>query len=139
MNGSLVGRRWSGLFPCCQWVLLAAASLLLGGTFPRPACSATLQDLLDGGFIGIGNQLGFFDWQVLSLDSTGSLPDLSQIEVNALTSDPANPGLQFVAGGQLSVSGINAIDLVLKFGVQTLGASNTLTSHSLSLTGIIEP
>jgi hypothetical protein len=133
MNALQIGSRRSQLFSC--WVLLAVA-WLAGATSRQPVYGTTLQDLLDGGFIGIGNQIEFFDWQLISLDATAMLPDLSQIEVNALANDSANPGLQFVANGQLSIAGINAIDLVLKFGVQIVGNSNTITGHSLAMTGI---
>ena len=135
MNTSCVCRRRSKRFSCGRWVLLAAA-LLVSGTFHKPACGATLQALLSGGSLNVGNSL-FSDWQLLSLDSTtGVNPDLSLINVNPLAGDPSNPGLQFTTASQLSVAGINAIDLLVQFRVDALSGSNSFTGHTLSLTGI---
>jgi hypothetical protein len=135
MNTSLVGRRRSKRFSGGALMLLAAA-LLVSGTFHKPASGATLQALLSGGSLTVGNSI-FSDWQLLSLDSTtGVNLDLSLLNVNPLAGDPSNPGLQFASASQLSVTGINAINLLVQFRVDALSGSNSFTAHTLSLTGI---
>ena len=120
----------------CGRLVLLAATLLVGGTLHKPAGGATLQSLLSGGSMNVGNSL-FSDWQLLSLDATSGVnPDLSLIDVNPLAGDPSNPGLQFTTASQLSVAGINAIDLLVQFRVDALTGSNSFTGHTLSLTGI---
>ena len=135
MNSSRVGRPQPKRFSCGQWVLLAAA-LLGSGMCYKPACGATLQALLSGGSMNVGNSL-ISDWKLLSLDATsGTNPDLSLINVNPLVGDPLNPGLQLTTASQLSITGINAIDLLVQFRVDALSGSNSFTGHTLSLTGI---
>ena len=120
----------------CGRLVLLAATLLVGGTLHNPAGGATLQALLSGGSMNVGNSL-FSDWQLLSLDATSGLnPDLSLIDVNPLAGDPSSPGLQFTTASQLSVAGINAIDLLVQFRVDALSGNNSFTGHTLSLTGI---
>lgn len=97
--------------------------------------SAALQDLLSGATLSAANT-HFSDWQLLSLDATAlPLPDVSLITVNPLAGDPMNPGLQFVANGQLSTTGINAIDLTLRFRVDAAVGSNSFLGHSLQMSG----
>jgi hypothetical protein len=115
---------------------LVAACLAVLTCFHQPVRGESLEELLDGAVISVSPSIEFFDWQLLSLDSTAAPPSLDEIEINPLTNDPANPGLQFVGNGHLSVNGINSLDLTLKFGVQILGNSNTITAHSLTMTGI---
>jgi PEP-CTERM motif len=100
------------------------------------AAAATLEDLIDGATLNAGN-LRFSDWELVSLDSTQILaPDLSLITVTPLTSNPANPGFQLNGNGQLSIAGMNAIDLSLKFRVDALNGSNMMTGQTLAMTGI---
>ena len=117
-------------------MLLIAACLLAHAAFTQFAAGATLEQLFGGGVINVGNSQ-FSDWQLISLDSTSATtPNLSQIVVTPLASDPSNPGLQFSANSQLSVSGINAIDLVFTCRVDALPGGKTFTNHALALTGI---
>jgi hypothetical protein len=135
MSGLHAGRRRSRRWSRGQKILVLGACLLAWGPNPRPACSATLADLFNGGTLTAVNSR-FSNWQLISLDSTAAIPNLAQISVNALVNDPMHPGLQFVANGQLSTTGINSIDLVLKFRVDALAGSNTFTGHELQITGL---
>jgi len=136
MNGPRVGRCRSGLFTPSRWAPLIAACLLFGGGHPELAGGATLQELFAGATINVGNS-GMSDWQLISLDATsGAIPDLSQITVVPLVDDLSNPGLQLFGNGQLSVSGINAIDLLFQFRVHALAGGNSFVNHTLTMTGI---
>jgi hypothetical protein len=57
--------------------------------------------------------------------------------VTPLVNDPTNPGLQFSASGQLSIVGLNAIDLTFKYRVQAIGGAGSFTANTLSLSGIV--
>jgi hypothetical protein len=110
--------------------------LLLSGLLHESASSATLHELLSGGSQIAGNSR-FSDWQLLHWDSTtGVNPSLSLIDVNPLTSNPSNPGLMFATTSQLSIAGINAIELRIQFRVDALAGSNSFTGHTLLLSGI---
>src|SRR5688572_23421338 len=136
MNGIFSRLSWSGSFVCAKRVLLIGAYLLSEGTFDRFAAGATLGQLFSGGVINVGNSQ-FSDWELISLDSTAAVnPDLWQIVVVPLLNDPSNPGLQFAANGQLSISGVNSVDLAFKFRVTTLAGGRAFTNHALGLTGI---
>ena len=125
-----------GRLACTQRMLLIGACLLAEGSLVRLAAGATLQQLFNGGSIDVGNS-HFSDWELISLNSTAAVtPDLSQFAVVPLANDPSNPGLQFDANGQLSISGVNAIDLAFKFRVDALAGGKALTNHALELTGI---
>jgi hypothetical protein len=116
--------------------VMCAAALLMSGALPESASGATLQSLLSGGSLNVANST-FSDWQVLHLDSTsGANPDFSLINVNPLAGDPLNPGVQFTTSSQLSIAGINAIDLIVQFQVASSSESNSFTGHTLSLTGV---
>jgi hypothetical protein len=104
-------------------------------SIPHAASGATLQDLFNGAYLDVGNGR-FSQWQLISSDSTAAVPNLAQITVDPLAADPLNPGLQFTANGQLSTSGINAIDLVFRYRVDRLAGSNTFTGHTLEITGV---
>jgi hypothetical protein len=102
----------------------------------RIASSATLQDLFNGGTIDAGNAR-FSDWQLASLDVTAPPnPNLALINVTPLVDMPASPGLQFAMGGQLSIAGLNALDLVFSYRVSAIGGGNSFTGHALSVTGL---
>jgi hypothetical protein len=117
-------------------MLLIGAFVLAGGLFGRLATGATLAQLFGGGSLNVGDSQ-FSDWDLVSSDSTAAtIPDLSRIEVTPLASDLTNPGLQFIANGQLSVSGVNSIDLTFKFRVQTLAGGNTFINNTVDMPGI---
>lgn len=96
----------------------------------------SLQSLFGGSFLTVGN-CRFDNWQLLSgSNSTGAAFDYSQMSMNVLANDLANPGLQFASGGQLAVAGVHAIDLSFRFQVHAIGASNSFAAHALSMTGV---
>ncbi len=98
--------------------------------------AATLQQLLGGGSLNVLNSR-FTDWQLVSLDATsGANVDLSMVNVDPLVADSLNPGVQFTAASQLSIAGINALDIVLKYRVQAINGGNSFTGHTLSMTGV---
>jgi hypothetical protein len=116
--------------------VLFAAALLMCGALHEPANGATLQSLVNGGSLNVGNSI-FSDWQVLHLDSTSGVnPDFALIDVTPLVGDPLNPGVQFTTSSQLSIAGINAIDLIVQYRVASPSGSNSFTGHTLSLTGM---
>jgi hypothetical protein len=126
----------NGSFACARRLLLIAVCLLAHGPFNQSADGATLAELLNGASINLGNSR-FSNWQLISLSSTATeSPDLSQIMVTPLVNDPSNPGLQFLANGQLAASGINSIDFVFKFRIDAMPGGKTITSHALALTDI---
>lgn len=104
--------------------------------FPSVVCGTTLQDLFNGTTITAGNAR-FGGFQLVSSSVTGTpAPDFSLITVAPLINDPINPGLQFSGNGQLATTGVNSLDLVLKFRVDAIAGSNTFTGHTLQMTGI---
>lgn len=114
---------------------LATATALLAAA-AAPACGAGLDDLLGGGFLQ-ANNARFDNWQLLGLDDTGAPPpDLSLIQVTPLANDPANPGLQFSGGGQLAVTGLNALELELRFQVRANANANSFAGQALAMTGV---
>ncbi len=58
------------------------------------------------------------------------------MSINPLVNDPANPGLQLASGGQLAVTGVNAIDLTFKFQVHAAANTNSFAAHTLNMTGV---
>lgn len=116
--------------------IYAAAVCLVIVTLSSSTFGATLQDLLNGAVLTAGNAR-FGGWQLVSSDVTGApVPNFSLITVTPLVNDLANPGLQFSGNGQLATTGVNALDLVLKFRVDVIAGSNSLTGHTLQITGI---
>lgn len=106
--------------------------------FSTAANAVPLQDLIDGASITAGDKL--FDQWVLNLSFASSAafdPDLSLIDVTALTDggfDPG-PGLAFDAGTELDLTGdspFSFIDLSFGFRVSTLGP-DLIKDNSLTL------
>jgi hypothetical protein len=125
-----------GLSVGAQRMLLVGMCLLAEGRFDRFVAGATLQQLINGEFILAGDSK-FSDWELLALDSTAAVtPDLSQIQVEPLVSDFSTPGLRFGGNGQLTVSGINSIEIVFRYRVFPLPGGNTYLNHALALTSI---
>lgn len=115
---------------------IVAVGILAVSLATAPSRAATLQSLFDGSFLTVNN-CRFDNWQLLSgSNSTGAAFDYSQMSMNVLATDPANPGLQFASGGQLAVAGVNAIDLSFRFQVHAIGASNSFAAHTLNMTGV---
>lgn len=109
---------------------------LLAAIATTPSRAASLQTLFGGSFLTVGN-CRFDNWQLLSgSNSTGAALDYSLMSLNVLANDLSNPGLQFASGGQLTVTGVNAIDLSFKFQVHATGASSSFAAHSLNMTGV---
>ena len=136
MSESQIRRRQPVPYAQCRPLLQIGACIIIAATLPQAASAVTLEELFDGGSLSAGYSQ-FSDWELISLSST-TVPnvDLSQITVAPLSDDPTHPGLQFAANNQLSTTGINSIDLVLKFRVSALAGSNTFTGHELEVTGI---
>ena len=100
------------------------------------ACAATLADLFNGGSITAGNAR-FDNWELVSVDATSStLPNFAQINVVPLVSDPAKPGVQIQGNGQLTTTGLNALDINLRFRVSALSGGNAFTGHELNLSSV---
>jgi hypothetical protein len=115
---------------------VACACLLLAAGLARTSHGATLQSLLAGGTLDVGNSR-FSQWQLLLLDSTaGTVPDLSLIVVNPLAGNPLAPAIQFAAGSQLTTSGINAIEMVLRYRVDAIAGSYAFTGQTLEIGSI---
>ncbi|MGK7943624.1 MAG: hypothetical protein AB4058_04065 [Microcystaceae cyanobacterium] len=94
----------------------------------NPIC--TLQELFDGGSILIDNGL-FSQWDLLSVNATGQVPDFSLVEVIPLNSNPNELKLSYQFNGQLTVSDLNILDLQLAFNLATI--SNTVSIEGTSL------
>ena len=136
MNGSQVHSRGSRTIACRSYMLIIGTFLLGAGSPDRFAAGATLSQLFGGNVLNVGDSQ-FSDWELISSDSTAAAtPDLSQIVVNPLADDLSNPGLQFVANNQISVTGVSSIDLTFKFRVHALVGGNTFTNGALEMSGI---
>jgi hypothetical protein len=60
--------------------------------------------------------------------------DLSLIDVTGLDDDPLNPGLHFEANGQLTVSGLDFLDLNFGFDVTVMDPGFRIKDNSLEIT-----
>jgi hypothetical protein len=124
-----------GLLSTWGRALLTVATVTLLSAEQASAFGVPLTDLFSGGTIEVGSSR-FSNWQLVTMDSTGVTPNLAQITVTALANDVNNPGLEFAANGQLAISGINSIDLVLKYRIERLSGGKTYTGHTLAMTGV---
>jgi hypothetical protein len=116
--------------------MCAAVLCLVIISLATSASAATLQDLFNGTTLTAGNAR-FGGFQLVSFSATGTpVPDFSLITVSPLINDLTNPGLQFSGNGQLATTGMNSLDLVLKFHVAAVAGSHSLTGHTLQMTGI---
>lgn len=122
-------------FGRCRLVLRVGAWLAVLSFVSRPACAVPLTDLLAGSSISVGD-CWFTDWELVSVAATGASPNLSLVSVSPLANDLGNPGIQFSGNNQLSVAGINSLDLVVKYRVQVLPAGNTFAGHSLTISNL---
>ena len=96
------------------------------------ARAVPLQDLFDGATLTAGG-LTFSDWQLDFVDPIGPPPDLSLIEVLLLEDDPLNPGVEYMANGQLAAAGLDVVELAFTFRVDTPGGLPEIKDNSLSL------
>lgn len=104
---------------------------------PSTLLGATLAELFAGGSITAGNAR-FDEWELVAVDTTGGvLPDFAVIDVVPLIDDLSLPGVEFQGNDQLVTSGVNALDLYLRFRVSALAATNSFTGHELNLSGIV--
>jgi hypothetical protein len=111
--------------------------LLMGLLFllaiPSLAHATTLQDLFNGATLDVGS-VRFDSWSLLSVDAlVPPNPDFAQIDVLPIDDDPLNPGLEFVANGQLSTNDLDSIDLLFSFRVSSL-SGDRFGGHNLTLT-----
>ena len=108
--------------------------LLAGLVFALNASMAQavpLQDLLDGASIIVDDKV-FDDW-VLDGNTGSVTPDLRDIDILPLGDDPLNPGLEFIANGNLITSGTDFIALFIGFSVSTLDGSVRIKDNSLEI------
>lgn len=113
---------------------IIGAYLSVVATFAHAAPTVTLQQLFAGESIAIGNAQ-FTNWELVSLDATAApVPDLSRILVSPSV-DAFGPGLDFVANGQLAVTGINSLDIAFKYQLRSLDPARPFNSQTLELTG----
>jgi len=107
------------------------AVLILLGIIIGPAHAATLQYLLDGGYITAGD-LFFSDWHIIN----SSIDDLEMIEVTPLEDQELNSGLRFEIWDQQMAVYNGGIELGnLNFRVTTMLGCPDITDSSLRLTG----
>lgn len=133
-NGSRYSHHVLPLLQRCAVSLVVSAWLACWGLHTTTA--ATLQELIDGATLTVGNSR-FSHWQLIHLDATAAqAPNLAQITVVGLNDIPSNPGLQLTANNQLATTGIHAIELELKFRVDALGGTNSFTAHLLQMGAI---
>jgi len=97
--------------------------------------AATLQDLFNGATIDAGNAR-FSNWQFTGLDTSGTAPNFSLINVTPMVVSPTAPGLHFASLVQLSTSGLNYLDLSFAYRVQALGTSSSFAGHTAAMTGL---
>lgn len=139
MNFMSITKSWQ----CCAAHAVVLMALANGSVH---AATVELQDLFDGESLIAGDKL-FADWELISLDNSGVAPDFSLIEVSTLDdggSDPGlgpapgppslDPGLNFYAGGQLSVTGGDFLNLSFRFSVTVLDPGYAINGNSLTLT-----
>jgi len=107
------------------------------GCFSVNQC--TLTELFSGGKITVDDKQ-FKGWGLEKLDtSAGAVPNLSLITVEGISSaldpNPLNPGpgLRFHGNGQLSVSGVQYLDLRLDFRVAVTNPSYKLKDASAAI------
>lgn len=116
-------------------LLVTAACLLLGGTPLQPTRAATLDGLLNGASLVVGD-VSLHDWELVALNVTAPAgPDLTLIQVNPLNDDPLNPGFELVGNGQLATAGFDSIDLTFRFTVSPLTPGTVIIGNTLNLTG----
>ena len=98
--------------------------------------SCSLQDLFNGGNIVIADNVFHNDIKTFgnwSLKFTfGGVPDFSLINVVGLDDQSRNPGLNFIANGQLRTTSL--LDLAFDFTVGAASASFGIADNSLALT-----
>lgn len=114
------------------FVPLISALLLLVAT--PSAQAAAMLDLFDGATITVGDKL-FDDWTLFGQTDPffGSPIDLSEIKVTGINDDPLNPGILFTANNQLTVTGIDFLDLNFGFSVTVLNPQFKIKDNSLEI------
>ncbi|MCA9236152.1 MAG: hypothetical protein KDA44_11820 [Planctomycetales bacterium] len=121
--------------PLLRWST-AFCITTVGWASPAGVFGATLATLVGGGSITVGNAK-FDNWELVAADATsGVLPSLTQIDVLPLSNDLSNPGVQIQGNGQLTTTGINALDVYLRFRVSALAGGNAFAGHELNLLGV---
>jgi hypothetical protein len=115
--------------------LVTAACLLLGGTPLQVTRAATLDDLLNGASLVVGD-VSMHSWELVALNVTAPVgPDLTLIQVNPLNDDPLNPGFELSGNGQLATAGFDSIDLTFRFTVSPTAPGTFINGNTLDLTG----
>ena len=116
-------------------VLVVSVVLALAAEALCATPSVTLQRLLDGESIAIGNAR-FSDWELISLSTANDpAPDLSQIVITPSV-DIIATSLDFTANNQLTISGANSLDLTFSYQVRSLDPARPFNSHILEFTSL---
>jgi hypothetical protein len=115
--------------------LLTTLSMLVVAFATISAQAVPLSDLFAGQTMTVDDKL-FSNWELFQVtDPEFSAPiDLSLIDVTGLDDDPLNPGLHFEANGQLTVSGLDFLDLNFGFDVTVMDPGFRIKDNSLEIT-----
>jgi len=115
--------------------LLTTLSMLVVAFATTSAQAVPLSDLFAGQTMTVDDKL-FSNWELFQVtDPEFSAPiDLSLIDVTGLDDDPLNPGLHFEANGQLTVSGLDFLDLNFGFDVTVMDPGFRIKDNSLEIT-----
>jgi hypothetical protein len=115
---------------------LLMASLICISLLPSFGQALSLADLFGGAALTVGSTR-FTNWELVSIDNTAAqLPQLSQIIVNPMIADATRPGISYTTNGQLTATGLNAIDFTFRYRVQALYGSKSYVNQSLALNGV---
>lgn len=125
---------------CNTWRRLICKLLLTlvscMGFLPAVGQAVSLADLFGGATITVGSTQ-FTNWEIVSLDSTAAqLSQFSQIVVNPMIADVTRPGISYTTNGQLTATGLNAIDFTFRYRVQALYGGKSYVNQSLALNGV---
>lgn len=122
--------------PTCRRPSLRTLALASCLFVPGAALRAeTLAELLAGASIDAGNAR-FSHWQLTGLDASGAAPNLAFVNVTPVIDNATSYGLQFASLVQLSVSGLNSLDLSFSYRVQAIGSSNSFAGHAIRMNGL---
>ena len=111
-------------------VLLICLVLYFGMTTAAQATS--LADLFDGDELIVNDKI-FSDWELLYANASDTEVDFSKVDVLPLTDPLLDPGIRFLANGELAVTGLNYISLRFGFQVSTLDGRALIKDNSLNL------
>lgn len=109
---------------------VAGAAVITTGCDTDGDSACSLEEMLRGGTITVGDKLfdnwAFDDLSTVSVSTTG-------ISVVPLDDQPLNPGLRFVANGNLSVTNLDEIFFQLDYAVSTVDGVARINGSTLEL------